>query len=361
MRALTPSLSVIAARLETSEVVGEFPSDEDLARQPNDSASSMSWDALPIPPDLAEAFERAAQARAVLARPLATGQIHGLREAPAFGSMLLDAWMPVEQRWQGWLCTPDTSYAGATDLVIEARDAPIDPRVGMVCAALRIEATADQLGNCLGHLSVERINAVRWLGQQGEQAAQDLESRPGVIARVEVPGGYALTGSPLGGQQDPRTAYQRLLEQGIARLQLALAPSAATPSATSPARRPREAANSAQWLKPFAAVAATLAIGQFALLMHFRQTSDSLPGIPAQPDSAPQYRGSAPGVSGGSLLRVLFRPDATEADIRNWLQDQHLQIVAGPDSIGAFMLHSKDTAPQWPTPAADNPLAVINP
>ncbi len=361
MRALTPSLSVIAARLEASEPIGSCQTDDVVAQQGTDRKSAPPWTALPIPPDLADAFERAAQANTVRAQPLAPGQFHALRDAPAFGAMLLDTWMATEQRWQGWLATPDISYAGATDLVIEERDAPIDPRIGMVCTGQRIEATADQLGNCLGRLSAERLDAVKWLEHHGQRAAQAFEPRPGMIARVEVLGDYALTGSPLDAPNDPRVAYQRLLEQGIARLQLALSSTASTPSATTPARAPREAANSAQWLKPFAAVAATLAIGQFVLLMHYRQSADSMPGIPTGPDSAPQYRGSAPGVSGGSVLRVLFRADATEADIRHWLQDQHLQIVAGPDSIGAFMLHSQEISPKWPTPAANNPLAVINP
>lgn len=77
-----------------------------------------------------------------------------------------------------------------------------------------------------------------------------------------------------------------------------------------------------------------------------------------------EFRNGAPqrsGVETGLRLRVLFRADATEAEIRTWLQREQLEIVAGPDTLGAFTLLSRDRQKVLPPPGPGNPLAVINP
>jgi hypothetical protein len=70
---------------------------------------------------------------------------------------------------------------------------------------------------------------------------------------------------------------------------------------------------------------------------------------------------SGSGVETGVRTRVLFRAEATEAEIRTWLQREQLEIVAGPDTLGAYTLLSRDRQKVLPPPGPGNPLAVINP
>lgn len=391
MSTLHPCLSVVAARLEAgnaAKVADEGPLPA-LQADGATAAAGTDWAALPIPPALAAAFERSAQARSLRTLALAPGQFRALRHAPAFGAVLLDRWSPAGQCWQGWLATPDPAYAGSMDMVLEQGDDPLDPRLGMVCCAMRVQARADQLGACLGVLAAERMAMVRWLGEWDRGAAAGNLARPGVVARAEVPGGYALIGSPLAGPDDPRHAYRGLLARGIASFGLEVAlpvpqpvPQPVTQLVTQPAARggqpdgaqdttastagssggrkerpmphppaaPAGPASGGRWVKPFAALAAALAILQSGLLL-WRYHSDG-----ATPAAAPR----APG-AGGNDIRAQFRPEATEAEIRAWLLRQGLQIVGGPDTAGSFMLHADDGRQALPAPGPGNPLARPNP
>lgn len=357
MSALTPPLHIVAARLQRGAAA---PATGDPAAA--DPAGAGPWSERAIPAALAAAFERAAAAGALREQALAAGQIHALRDAPAFGAVLLDRWLPQAQQWQGWLVTPDPAYAGSTDLVLEARDGPFDPRAGMVCCALPLLAAPAQLGDCLGRLPPARLDAVRWLGECDRGAAAGNLPRPGVIARMGVPDGYALTGTPLAGENDARNAYRDLLAQGMDRFGLVPAKLATTHTTMPPAvpetaaPPPRAAANQPRWLRSFAAVAATLAVVQAGLLLwRFQDSGDAL----RTGDGAQQYRGGSS--AEGMRFRVLFRPEASEAEIRDWLRQQKLQIVAGPDPMGAYTLSSAETGRALPQPGPGNPLARVEP
>lgn len=339
MTALTPTLAIVAARLPSP------PSSAELL-DAEVSGDTPDWRGIAVPEHLLQRFARRSDAAPLAARPIAGGQIHLLARRPGFGAVLLDAWDSSRQRWRGWLVTPDTAYADACGLVVEERDAPADPRAGLVLCDMPVTLAVTDLGACLGVFSQERLQAARWLETHGR--ANAAKAAPGVIARVALPGDdYVLTGTPLSSElgKDGRVAYRQLLRQGLQQLQIASA------DATAPQlKTPVKAANSNRWLKLVTAVAASVMVVQSAWLF--------LPKEGAVGNA--EFR-SGSGVEAGVRTRVLFRAEATEAEMRSWLQREQLEIVAGPDTLGAFTLLSRDRQKVLPPPGPGNPLAVINP
>ena len=343
MNALTPTLAIVAARLPSP------PSSVDML-DGEVAGATPDWRGVAVPEHVQQRFARRSDAAPLAARPIAGGQIHLLARCPGFGAVLLDAWDSTRQRWRGWLVTPDTAYADACGLVVEARDGPVDPRAGLVLCDMPLSVAVTDLGACLGMFSQERVQAARWLETHGR--ANGATAAPGVIARVALPGGdYALTGTPLSSElgKDGRVAYRQLLRQGLQQLQITVATLA---SDTVAPVKPVQAANANRWLKIVTAVAASVMVVQSAWLF--------LPKEQAVVGNA-EFRSGGSGVETGVRLRVLFRADATEAEIRTWLQREQLEIVAGPDTLGAFTLLSRDRQKVLPPPGPGNPLAVVNP
>lgn len=348
MTALTPTLAIVAARLPSPPAAIELLEGDVTGDTPD-------WRGIGVPEHVMARFARRSDAAPLAARPIAGGQIHLLARRPGFGAVLLDAWDGTQQRWRGWLVTPDASYADACGLVVEERDAPADPRAGLVLCDMPVVVAVTDLGACLGVFSQERLQAARWLEAHGR--ANGAAAAPGVIARVALPGGdYALTGTPLSSElgKDGRVAYRQLLRQGLQQLQIPLA-DAAAPRTAAPLATPLRAANANRWLKVVTAVAASVMVVQSAWL--FLPKDQAVVGNAEFRNGAPQRSG----VETGLRLRVLFRADATEAEIRTWLQREQLEIVAGPDTLGAFTLLSRDRQKVLPPPGPGNPLAVINP
>ena len=58
------------------------------------------------------------------------------------------------------------------------------------------------------------------------------------------------------------------------------------------------------------------------------------------PQGAPMVdvRGAAPGLADGPLLRVSFRPEATESAMRLALIEARVLVVAGPTRLGDYYL-----------------------
>jgi len=346
MTALTPSLAIVAARLESSSATPALLDDE------INGNATPDWRSIAVPEHLLQRLGRRSDASPLASRPTGGGQIHALARRPGFGAVLLDAWQPERQQWRGWLVTPDTSYADACALVIEERDAPVDPRAGLVLCDMPLQLAVADLGACLGVFSEQRLQAARWLQQHGRSNA--AEAAPGVIARVALPDNdYVLTGTPLSAElgKDARVQYRQLLRQGLEQLQIVAAVTAPPVSAPVAPARAAQAANSSRWLKMVTAVAASVMVVQSVWLFLPRDGSVDTPA---------QYRGGS-GVETGIRIRVLFRADASEAEIRTWLQREQLEIVSGPDTLGAFTLLSKNRQKVLPPPGPGNPLAVINP
>lgn len=345
MTALTPSLAIVAARLETAPASTELQADELV------QGDTPDWRGIAVPPHLLARFARRSDAAPLANRPIGGGQIHLLARRPGFGAVLLDCWNPALGQWRGWLVTPDAAYADACGLVVEERDAPADPRASLVLCDMPLSLAVAELGACLGVFSQDRLQAARWIELHGGDNA--AAAAPGVVARIAVPDGYALTGTPLGtAARDSRHAYRQLLRQGLQQLRIAPATPAASPAIPTIPAAPVKAANASRWLKLATAVAASVMVAQSVWIF--------LPRQAAMVDNA-EYRGGGSGVEKGVRIRVLFRADATEAEIRSWLQREQLDIVSGPDTLGAFTLLTRDRQKVLPPPGPGNPLAVINP
>ena len=237
------------------------------------------------PAALAAAFERAAAAGARREQALAAGQIHALRDAPAFGAVLLDRWLPQAQQWQGWLVTPDPAYAGSTDLVLEARDGLRSARrhgllraaaAGRSRPARRLPgpaaAGAAGCGALAGRVRPRRgrrqpaaARRDRPHGRAGRLRLDRHAAGRGERRAQRVPGPAGPGHGPLrhgAGQTSHHACHH------------------ATGSAGDRCPPPRAAANQPRWLRSFAAVAATLAVVQAGLLL-WRFGTAATPCAPA--------------------------------------------------------------------------------
>jgi hypothetical protein len=63
----------------------------------------------------------------------------------------------------------------------------------------------------------------------------------------------------------------------------------------------------------------------------------ALPQLQPHPPLS-EVRGTAPGLADGPLLRVTFRPDARESDLRMALIEARALVVAGPTRLGDYYL-----------------------
>lgn len=112
-------------------------------------------------------------------------------------------------------------------------------------------------------------------------------------------------------------------EFGLARLMREIG---AEPAATAPPRADRRL----QFWRIAASVAVALLIGQSVLTFGLRGAGD--------------YRLAGEDALAGAELRVAFRPDAREADIRALLLDNDLVIVDGPTALGFYLLRTAEGA-----------------
>jgi hypothetical protein len=118
------------------------------------------------------------------------------------------------QVWYGFLAAPEVDYATHLDVLLEAgTDDPFDPVAGMVQVWNPVYVYLPSTGRVLAQLSAQRVAAVRAVaGELLSGAEPDPgEARPGVVGVRETAGGRTVvTGTPLGGEDDPRRRYQAL-------------------------------------------------------------------------------------------------------------------------------------------------------
>lgn len=114
--------------------------------------------------------------------------------------------------WSGWMVSPETDYAGYWDVLLEVDDEPFDPSAGMIQLWNPAYVFLPSAGTVLAELSPARLAAVRAAAAEFVAGdPPDLAPRPGFVAARETCGGHiVITGTPLGGDADPRWRYQVL-------------------------------------------------------------------------------------------------------------------------------------------------------
>ena len=117
--------------------------------------------------------------------------------------------------WYGWLTTPEVDYAGYWDVLLEEADQPCDPLAGMVRLQAPVCVYLPSTRRVLCQLSPARLAAIRsTVAEMLDPDAQpEVSARPGHIAVRQTANGHTvLTGTPLGGDDDPRWRYRQLYE-----------------------------------------------------------------------------------------------------------------------------------------------------
>lgn len=165
------------------------------------------------------------------------GQLDWVMQVPLH--VLLDEPDETPQVWHGWLVSGEPDYASWWDFVLQDQDEPFEPFACVVQLWNPVQVYLPMISKPVSSLSLRRLQAVRAL------AADFVEGTipPGVpvwhgrvAVRETSDGMIVATGSPLGGERDPRHRYQHLLHHAAeavrepARLAIAaaVAPSART-------------------------------------------------------------------------------------------------------------------------------------
>jgi len=115
--------------------------------------------------------------------------------------------------WYGWMVAPETDYATHWDFVFTEEDAPFDPLAGMAQIWNPVYVYLKSTSRVLGEISPARLQAVRAMADEYLTADEpDVEdAQPGYVAlRTTLDGLPVVTGTPLGGLNDPRWQYQEI-------------------------------------------------------------------------------------------------------------------------------------------------------
>ena len=132
--------------------------------------------------------------------------------------VVLLSWQNPEAKvWHGWLVAQEVQYAGFWDFLLQPEDEPFDPLCGMVQIwnPVQLFFSESSLAEPVGRLGEARIQAVEALALEYLLGDPVLpHSRPGFIAARAVGDGFvAVTGTPLGKDNDPRYEYQQIYHQ----------------------------------------------------------------------------------------------------------------------------------------------------
>ncbi|MDK9703057.1 MAG: hypothetical protein OEL20_07945 [Sulfuritalea sp.] len=128
----------------------------------------------------------------------------------------------TETSWAGWIAAPDTEYATAADVLLEPDDEPFDPFAAMVQTWNPVQISLPTNPRVLAMLTPARLDVLRAVAAEAGRSTQDDAARPGfVFLRGTDSGQPVLTGTPLGGQDDPRHVYQNLYRDFAGTLQSA--------------------------------------------------------------------------------------------------------------------------------------------
>lgn len=272
------------------------------------------------------------------------------------------------ERWHAWWVASEPDWAGAFDVLLEPQDEPFEPALAMVQTwnRVRVVRTPELDAQVLGELSATRLAAVRALALQAELSASSSAAaahtahtahagpaRPGFIALRSVDGFSVLTGSSLGGSDDPRREYQALYGQRAQRFVASqpawerAAASLPTPTSTPTPTQGGWGARLREWC--FGSGAGGLwrpVAGALALVLVLQNVGPLLGGVDgldgAADDSvrlrqAGRVPASAPLVAAPDL-RIAWRAGTDMAAAAQLLRQADAQVIAGPDAHGIWSL-----------------------
>jgi hypothetical protein len=165
------------------------------------------------------------------------GQLDWVMQVPLH--VLLDEPDETPQVWHGWLVSGEPDYASWWDFVLQDQDEPFEPFACVVQLWNPVQVYLPMISKAVSSLSLRRLQAVRALAADFVDGTipPGVPVWPGRVAVRETSDGMIVaTGSPLGGERDPRHRYQHLLHHAAeavrepARLAIAaaVAPSART-------------------------------------------------------------------------------------------------------------------------------------
>ncbi len=215
-RSLFPSLDRIERELfEAGD--GASSADAELV---DPARGPVSFAAAP-PAHLLEMMERRVAAeRTYPPAPLAVGQIRRITEVrQADGQVrrlvrscaVLLRHRAGGRRWAGWIVAQESDWASERDLILQEEDGVLAPEAAMVQAWNPVEVELREDEAILGKLAPERLDAVAKLAAYVATEQEWVAPRPGRIGAWDLDDGTTVvTGTPLGGPNDPRAAYQAL-------------------------------------------------------------------------------------------------------------------------------------------------------
>jgi len=277
---------------------------------------------------LAMMERRVAADQAYPPAPLAVGQIRRLTSVSHSGRQLGRSCAVLlgravdGRRWAGWLVAQESDWAGERDLILQEEDGVLALDAAMAQAWNPVEVSLRGDEAILGKLSPQRVAAVSTLSSHVPTDAQWVAPRPGRIGAWDLDEGTTVvTGTPLGGDDDPRAAYQDLYRRLASELGFVAAP------------RPVRASwldwLGAVFVRPVVTVGlAGLAVVQAGLLMFGG-------GANQEPDVA--FRSvtvAALDDACRTRIRVMFKVDTPYAEVVVALRQVDARLVGGPSETG---------------------------
>ena len=125
--------------------------------------------------------------------------------------VVLDAQAETDTVWHGWLVSGEADYATWWDFVLQVEDEPFTPEASMVQLWNPVRVYVPMAERVVGQLSPQRLQALRALAAEyvTGKPPDSIPVWPGRVAeRLTLGDLPVVTGSPLGGEDDPRHEYR---------------------------------------------------------------------------------------------------------------------------------------------------------
>lgn len=239
-------------------------------------------------------------------------------------------------RWSGWMVAQESDYAGDCDLVLQEDDGVIAPEAAMVQAWNPVECRLRGDEAILGSLSARALGAVMHLADPLRADGDWIAPRPGRIGAWDLDGRIpVVTGTPLGGEDDPRRAYQVLYGRLAQELRAAAVAHGRTAGRTAPRdlfERLRTNLVRPAWT--FGAIA--LAAFQGAWILGAQH---------APVTGATAYRSGTKAAGMHACtprVRIVFRADAPFADVVLALRRAGATVTQGPSEDGEIWVSPEE-------------------